>query len=99
MKADLVEAESVGSDDSVEVLEARLSQKESELSDLKRKVTSPERKFWVNAMNKAGEFGLLALPKTVYEQLAGSRQKDGSRTLGLIKTLQENEGLEALEDI
>lgn len=76
-------------------IQSTLSSIGEELKDLRFKYKTPERKFWVNAMNKAGEFGLLALPKTVYEQIAGKRENN-VRLPGLIKKLQDQEDIEAL---
>lgn len=93
----LVEAENTGTDDEVESIEIELGDTQSKLSEVRQTLGSVERRFWVNAMNKAGEFGLLSIPKTVFEGLAGKREKDGTRVPGLFKILDENEGLSALD--
>ncbi len=93
----LAEAQDNGSDDEVEGLEAQIDDVSSRLSETRGTLGSVERRFWVNALNKKGEFGILALPKTVFEQLAGKRNKDGTRVPGLFKTLDEEEGISALD--
>lgn len=96
LKKTLVEAQDTGSDDEVEGLEAQLGDLQSKLSETRSTLGSVERRFWVNAMNKQNEFGILSLPKTVFEQLSGKRNQDGTRVPGLIKTLEEDEGVNAL---
>lgn len=93
----LIEAQDNGTDDEVESLEAQISEAQSKSSELRATLGSVERRFWVNAMNKQNEFGLLSVPKTVFEQLAGKRNKDGTRVPGLFKTLDEDEGISALD--
>lgn len=81
----------------VQELDAKIEIHEVLLEEAQEGYKAPERKFWVNAMNREGEFGLLGLPKTVYEQIAGKLEKNNTRTPGLIsKLLQENE-IDALD--
>ncbi len=93
----LIEAQNSGTDEQVELLESQLSDVQSKLSEVRVTLGSVERRFWVNAMNKQNEFGVMPLPKTVFEQLAGKRNKDGTRVPGLFKTLEEDEGINALD--
>ncbi len=59
-------------------------------------------RFWVNAMNMNGEFGLLGLPKTVYEALVGKKVVDKNdprkftRTQGLLQRVKEKDKIDAL---
>lgn len=59
-------------------------------------------RFWVNAMNMNGEFGLLPLPKTVYEALVGKKVQDlknpskYTRSQGLLTRTKEKDKLDAL---
>jgi hypothetical protein len=58
-------------------------------------------RFWVNAMNMNGEFGLLPLPKTVYEALVGKKVQDlktnrYTRSQGLLQRTKEKDKLDAL---
>lgn len=60
-----------------------------------------QQRFWVNAMNLQGEFGLLALPKTVYEALVGKRDQDQKtgkfvRGTGQIQKVKEKEKIDPL---
>jgi hypothetical protein len=59
-------------------------------------------RFWINAMNMNGEFGLLALPKTVYEALAGKKVPDAKnpskymRSEGLLQKVKAKDKIDAL---
>ncbi len=59
-------------------------------------------RFWVNAMNMNGEFGLLALPKTVYEALVGKKVPDAKnpskyvRSEGLLQKVKAKDKIDAL---
>lgn len=59
-------------------------------------------RFWVNAMNMNGEFGLLALPKTVYEALVGKKIPDVKnpskyvRSEGLLQKVKAKDKIDAL---
>lgn len=59
-------------------------------------------RFWVNAMNMNGEFGLLGLPKTVYEALVGKKTQDAKipgkyvRAQGLLPKIKEKDKIDAL---
>ncbi len=75
---------------------AKLEMANGALSDSRRAYSGQERKFWVNAMDQNGNFGILGLPKTVYEQLAGKREM-GTRSKGIIAHLEEDQGIKALE--
>jgi len=97
LNKNLVEAQNNGTDDEVEGIETQIGDIQSKMSEIRGNLGSVERRFWVNAMNRQGEFGVLPVPKTVFEQLAGKRNKDGTRVPGLIKTLQEDEGISALD--
>jgi hypothetical protein len=82
---------------------------ESQLEDTKeahnkaRNLYNPRSaRFWVNAMNMTGEFGLLPLPKTVYEALVGKKVQDArnpskyTRSQGLLQRIKEKDKLDAL---
>ena len=73
-----------------------------ELSVATRQYSARQQRFWVNAMNLDGEFGLLALPKTVYEALQGKRTEDKesgkfNRAPGLLQWIKEKEKIDALD--
>jgi len=56
-----------------------------------------ERKFWSNVSTPEGEIKLCGMPKTVYEALAGRKEKgDKYRSGGLFKKLLENQELDAV---
>lgn len=59
-------------------------------------------RFWVNAMTMNGEFGLLGLPKTVYEALVGKKVQDVknpskyTRSQGLLQRIKEKDKIDAV---
>ncbi len=97
----LAEAQQKNNRDEAHQLEEELETAESEFNRAKALYNSRNTRFWVNAMNLAGEFGLLALPKTVYEALVGKKLQDPktgryTRQVGLIAKIKEEEQLDPL---
>jgi hypothetical protein len=56
-----------------------------------------EKKYWANVSTPEGEIKLCGMPKTVYEALAGKKEKGAKyREGGLFKKLLENQDLDAI---
>ncbi len=96
------EAKVSGDKEEVARVDALLEDAKSEWSKAKALYNPRNARFWVNAMNKNGEFGLLPLPKTVYEALLGKRVQDPknpsrwTRSQGLIQKVKEKTNLDPL---
>lgn len=98
LRVNIKDAEEAGDLKLVATLETQLAPAVEALTVARRAYMPQERKFWVNAMSPSGEFGILALPKTVYEQLQGKRDNNTNvRSKGIINLLEEEEGINALD--
>jgi len=71
---------------------SEIEQKKSMISRLISRNTA----FYVNAMNQNGEFGILGLKKTVYQELVGKREKNGMRVEGMLQKLKSEENIDPL---
>ncbi len=98
----LHEAKVSGNADEAARYEQLLDETKMEWQRAKSLYNPRNARFWVNAMNKNGEFGLLPLPKTVYEALLGKRTPDPKdpnrwvRSQGLIAKTKEKNNLDPL---
>ena len=103
LHAQINKHQSVGTHpDQIAALQRELKDKSSELSVASKLYNARQKRFWVNAMNMNGEFGLLGLPQTVYEGLAGKREQDKKtnkyiRKPGLLAKLKEDKKVDALD--
>jgi len=68
---------------------------EMQKTELKEKIRTRNTAFYVNAMDQAGNFGVLGLKKTVYEELAGKRNSN-FREPGMFQDLKNNEKIDPL---
>ena len=88
--------------DARDAAEAALEEAKDNHQRAKTRYNPRNARFWVNGMNLAGEFGLLGLPKTVYEALVGKKvqdQKDPkkyTRSQGLLQRVKEKDKIDAL---
>ena len=56
-----------------------------------------ERKFWINCLTQEGDVKIAGLPKTVYEGLAGKKDKgEYVRKGGLLNKLRDNQDLDGV---
>jgi hypothetical protein len=91
-----------GDAEAQDTLTAELESATDEHRRAKAMYNSRNAKFWVNAMNKNGEFGIVGLPKTIYEQLVGKKLPDKvnaqkyTRTQGLLQKVKEKHKFDAM---